>query len=151
MNVILVGLGGAIGAVLRFLLSNDSSYPVLVILTINVAGALLLGVVSAMVSGQIRLLVGTGMLGGFTTYSALAVDTVELLQENVAWGLAYAVGSVMLGVGAAWLGLRVGQLAVGRRSRAGGTPSAKRPPVDSRPAIASRPSDGSLSSLEADS
>ena len=116
MNVILVGLGGAIGAALKFFLSNGATYPVLVILAINVAGAFALGVVSSMVSGQARLFVGTGMLGGFTTYSALAVDTVELLQDNAAWGLAYAVGSVVLGVGAAWLGLKAGRVGAERRT-----------------------------------
>lgn len=114
--MILVGLGGAIGAALRFFLSNEATYPVLVILAINVAGAFALGVVSSMVSGQARLFVGTGMLGGFTTYSALAVDTVELLQDNALWGLAYAVGSVVLGVGAAWLGLKAGRVDVERRA-----------------------------------
>ncbi len=149
--MILVGLGGAIGAALRFLLSNDAGYPFLIIFAINVAGAFALGVASALTSGHVRRFLGTGMLGGFTTYSALAVDTVELLQDNVAWGLSYAVGSVVLGVGAAWLGLKVGPLAASRRSPAGQGSPAKRPAVASQPAEGRRPAEGRHSSREGES
>ncbi|WP_197555014.1 fluoride efflux transporter FluC [Trueperella pecoris] len=82
MNALLVGLGGAIGAVLRHLLTLGSVHPVAVIFGINIAGAFLLGLLAATVSGKPRLFLGTGILGGFTTYSALAVDTVRLLHDD---------------------------------------------------------------------
>jgi fluoride exporter len=60
--------------------------------------------------------VGTGFLGGFTTYSALAVDTVQLLRfGEVALATAYAFGTLLLGATATWLGIVVGRA---RRSRA---------------------------------
>ena len=53
---------------------------------------------------------GTGVLGGFTTYSTLAVETVgRLAPESVLIGVAYALGSVVLGVSAAAVGYRLAQ------------------------------------------
>ncbi len=85
---------------------------------INLLGALLLGLLlEALVrSGPdaggrrvIRLLLGTGLLGGFTTYSALATDSAVLLQGgNVSMALVYALGTVVLGGGATWLGIVLG-------------------------------------------
>ncbi len=55
-----------------------------------------------------RLFAGTGVLGGFTTYSALAVDTALLLDDRPIVGLAYAVGTLVLGAGAGLAGMAVG-------------------------------------------
>nr|WP_241732239.1 CrcB family protein [Galbitalea soli] len=89
-----------------------------VIVGINLLGALALGVLlEALVrSGPdegrrraIRLFVGTGVLGGFTTYSTLAVTTAGLLGEGrAAVGLGYALGSVILGALATTLGIVIG-------------------------------------------
>ncbi|MGJ6979609.1 fluoride efflux transporter FluC [Aestuariimicrobium soli] len=55
-----------------------------------------------------RLLAGTGFLGGFTTYSSLAVETADLLaQGRGAMGLGIGIGTVVMGVVAAWLGVVV--------------------------------------------
>ncbi|UWF78570.1 CrcB family protein [Microbacterium sp. EF45047] len=79
------------------------------VLVANVLGALLLGVVTARVPAEeMRLLFGTGVLGGFTTYSALAVGTVELWTSAPLLAVSYAVGSVALGLAAAAAGLRLG-------------------------------------------
>lgn len=77
---------------------------------INVTGSLLLGLlVEALAGGDdsgwrrsIRLGIGTGVLGGFTTYSTFSVETVEMLRSGQ-WllGLGYAVGSVLIGVAVA--------------------------------------------------
>lgn len=88
---------------------------------INVGGAFLLGFLLDLLarlgsdSGRrrvLRLFAGTGVLGGFTTYSALATDTARLTSENLpVAGLGYALVSVVLGVSAAaggmWCAARV--------------------------------------------
>lgn len=113
----LVALGGAIGTGVRALLAevfpprDGVSW---VILAINVVGAFCLGLLLESLAHRgpdvgrrrsVRLFVGTGVLGGFTTYSTLADDTARLLDVG-RWGAGsgYALLSVMLGLFAAVLG-----------------------------------------------
>ena len=118
-SVTLIWVGGSCGTALRYLL-GQAGLPgsgLAVILVVNVAGSLLLaGLTERLGSGaeggrrRLRLLLGPGFLGGFTTYSALAVDTV-LLASGSAPGraAAYALGSVVLGVLAAVAGRQLGR------------------------------------------
>ena len=122
----LVFLGGAAGTALREALSlllppvalaSGPSLP-LTTVGINLLGALLLGVLLEALVRQgvdtggrrtLRLLLGTGLLGGFTTYSALATDSALLLhggELGAAVGL--ALGTVLLGGAATWLGIVIG-------------------------------------------
>ena len=119
-SLALVALGGAIGTLSRFgvneALPADGLFP-LATFSVNIAGSFALGVLVAATvtrrTGSLRLLLGTGFLGGFTTYSALAVETDTLLRgDHVALGIAYAVGSVIAGLVAALAGI-----AAGSRSR----------------------------------
>ncbi|GEP27142.1 CrcB family protein [Cryobacterium levicorallinum] len=116
----LVFLGGTAGTALREALSlvlPDGRLP-LTTLGINLLGALLLGLLlEALVrSGydaggrrSLRLLLGTGLLGGFTTYSALATDSALLLHGGeVGLALTYALGTVLLGGVATGLGIVLG-------------------------------------------
>ncbi|MDP6906254.1 MAG: fluoride efflux transporter CrcB [Candidatus Thalassarchaeaceae archaeon] len=80
----LVAIGGAIGAVLRYLvgewLPNDFPWGTL---TVNLIGSLLLGmIVGLSVSEEMALLLGTGLMGAFTTMSAYSVDIVKLFDEG---------------------------------------------------------------------
>lgn len=114
----MVALGGAIGTGAREAISLAvppiGGVPV-AILGINVVGAFLLGLLleSLLRRGpddgrrrDLRLFLGTGVLGGFTTYSALAADSsVLLIEGNALVGALYAVGSVVLGVLASWGGI----------------------------------------------
>jgi CrcB protein len=108
-NIALVAVGGAVGTGLRFGLSLlvplQHGLPV-AIFVVNVIGAFVLGLLLELLadtgldigwSRRIRLGVGTGLLGGFTTYSALAADTVTLgfLHPGLAAG--YGLGTVVLG------------------------------------------------------
>lgn len=91
-----------------------------VIFAINLAGAFLLGfLLDALVRRgpdhgrrrTLRLLLGTGFMGGFTTYSALATDTASLLSAGaVGTGIGYSVGTVILGGIATWAGILVATL-----------------------------------------
>lgn len=103
MIPLLVACGGALGASMRFLLGHllDERLPLGTLLA-NVTGSFLLGLLAASsLSGEAWALLGTGFCGAFTTYSALAVKSVELGRAT---GTAYALGTVVLAVGAACLG-----------------------------------------------
>ena len=116
----LIALGGAVGTTLRYLISN--AIPAVDglrtgIFVVNVSGAFLIGVLieSLALRGDdtgrrrhLRLLLGTGVLGGYTTYSALALDAASLLDVNrVLVSIGYGVATVVAGGLATWLGIRL--------------------------------------------
>jgi CrcB protein len=108
----LVAAGGAVGTAARLalgLLLPDAG--VLPVLLANVVGAFLIGILTARLpkATELRLLLGTGALGGFTTYSAFMTGTVGLWTDAPLLAVAYALGSLVLGLGAAVLGLRLGR------------------------------------------
>ena len=107
----LAAAGGAIGTAGRLALGTLIADGPAAVLVANLAGSLLLGVLAARLpaSSDTRVFVGTGMLGGFTTYSALAVGTVELGAHVPVLGVGYALLSVLLGLAAAAAGLRLGR------------------------------------------
>ena len=125
-NILLVFAGGAIGTAVRYslgaILPVDAGLPVT--LVINVTGALLLGVLTGWVgsrtdrtSHDLLTFLGTGVLGGYTTYGMFAVDTDGLLDTaRFADGMLYGAATVLLGVVAALGGLAVGARIAGRRS-----------------------------------
>ncbi|WP_299723234.1 fluoride efflux transporter CrcB [uncultured Tateyamaria sp.] len=112
----LVALGGAIGASLRWLTGvamlralGQTDFP-LAIISVNVIGSFLMGVfvVAAAQKGLTHLspLVMTGILGGFTTFSAFSLETMTLIERGqVASASLYILLSVGLSVGALALGL----------------------------------------------
>ncbi|MDX6232024.1 MAG: fluoride exporter [Nocardioidaceae bacterium] len=113
----LVAVGGAAGTLTRHgiaeALDADRLFPLATFL-VNVTGSFALGALLAALlvrdhsapANRLRLLLGTGFLGGYTTYSALAVETDTLLRgDHVALGLTYAAGSVVAGVLAAYAGV----------------------------------------------
>ena len=121
-DVLFVAAGGAIGAALRYVVGlsitarTGESFPWHT-LAINLVGAFLIGVLLAlpwtgMDSGASwRLFLVTGILGGFTTFSTLSHESVELVAQGRAFaGLANMFGSGALGLGLAWLGLMTGRL-----------------------------------------
>lgn len=114
--LILIGSGGFAGSILRYIISMGvqnkflSSFPYGT-LSVNVIGSFLIGVVYALVergnlSPEARIFLATGLLGGFTTFSAFSLDALNLLQEGL-WfeGTAYIISSVLLGIAFAFLGL----------------------------------------------
>ena len=116
--VALLGLAGGLGAATRFAFAEwatkrwQASFP-LATLLINVTGAFALGLLTtaASASAEMRLLLGTGFLGGYTTFSTLSYDSHSLFrsgQTRAAW--LNTLGSVALGVVAAALGLLCGAL-----------------------------------------
>lgn len=111
----LAGLGGMIGTAARLslgMLITDAAGAVLVA---NLTGALLLGILTARLhTSDLRVFLGTGMLGGFTTYSAFAVDGIALWAASPLWAVGYVAISLIGGLLAAILGLRLGGSSVRR-------------------------------------
>lgn len=112
----LAAAGGMVGTAARLGLGMLIADAPAAVLVANLAGALLLGILTARLpASDLRILLGTGLLGGFTTYSAFAVDSVELWAATPALAVGYVVFSLASGLLAAWAGLRIGG-ASGRRS-----------------------------------
>jgi CrcB protein len=110
----LVILGGALGVAGRaaLVLPVPPDAVVLATLAVNVVGSGLLGVVIGWLgsgSPALRAFLGTGILGGFTTYSAFTVQLARLLDGQAPMALAAAVASLLLGVVAALAGLHIGR------------------------------------------
>lgn len=118
-EILIVGVGSFTGGALRYILSVGLSklgrlwaFPI-GIMVINILGCFLIGVLygyfksKATTDPVLPLLLMTGVLGGFTTFSTFSFETVQLLQQNE-WLKAafYVVGSVGLGVAACYLGMR---------------------------------------------
>ncbi|KUG52389.1 MULTISPECIES: fluoride efflux transporter CrcB [Kocuria] len=114
-----IAAAGGVGAVCRFVLDglltslSEADFPWPTVL-INITGSLLLGLVTGFaVSGLLpeawRLVLGTGFLGGYTTFSTASVDTVRLLQQQRwAAGMVHGLGTLVIAVGAAGFGLGLG-------------------------------------------
>lgn len=130
-SVALVFLGGCFGAGVREALTVivPAAGPIPTpILIANLLGAFLLGLLlEALIrstsrgAARARLLLGTGVLGGFTTYSALALAVAELVIEGQQWiALAYGAGTVIVGALATWAGIAAGAALRSGTSRRGG-------------------------------
>ena len=122
-NLLFVGAGGFAGAVARYLLGGWILHHTLAqkfpwsTFGINVLGCLIIGLLSGLIerldwfAPQMRLLLLTGLLGGFTTFSAFGLETVHLLRRGEPWiAVVYATASVVVCVAAVWIGLRLVEL-----------------------------------------
>lgn len=108
MTPLLVALGAAVGAPLRYLAGSrlDGRWNAGT-LTVNLLGSLLLGWLSALaLGGHATALLGTGFCGGFTTYSSFAVKTTEMGRTG---GLLYAAATVAGALLLATAGFALGQ------------------------------------------
>lgn len=116
--VLIVAVGGSLGTAARYLLTTtvhpQAGWPVATLLE-NVVGAFLLGVLLETLVRRgdetpgvrrVRLGVGTGFLGGFTTFSSLAIETERLLADGaVGTAVGYVSASLVLGFGACLAGV----------------------------------------------
>jgi len=122
-KIVLVLLGGAFGTGLRYFLSifiyssvKEPTFPY-ANLVINVSGSFLIGVLAELFDSRIlvapvaRVALLTGVLGGYTTFSSFAFETVSLLRDGEFWLATLNVSlSIVLGLAAVWLGMRLAQL-----------------------------------------
>lgn len=116
-NLLLVGLGGFLGSAARYAvtgwatqLTQASRFPVGTAV-VNISGCFLIGLLAGiaehahLMSATTRLFLLTGVLGGFTTYSAFAYETYFLARRDLAAAAAGNVAlQVVLGLGAVWVG-----------------------------------------------
>lgn len=120
---LLVALGGALGSLLRYGLGawvqalTGPSFPYSTLL-INALGSFLIGVVIRLslegaLSGEGRLFLAVGVLGGFTTFSTFSYETLALIQDGEVWrAFLYVFFSVFLGLFLVLLGYRLGGVLV---------------------------------------
>lgn len=132
-ELFLVASGGAVGSALRYAVSGAAerlfasavgsgaasiaSFPAGTLM-VNVTGSLLIGLVAGLsesrelLSAEVRLLLVTGVLGGYTTFSAFSLETLLLLRAGqMATALTSVALQVLLGVAAAFAGFTVGMVA----------------------------------------
>ena len=117
LNIILAGVGGFIGAVLRYLISgyvqnltHSVAFPHGT-LVVNVSGCFLIGILShlfesyAGFTSEIRFLLMVGLLGSFTTYSTFGNETINLLQDQRFFLALMNIGThIILGLSAVLIG-----------------------------------------------
>lgn len=117
VQVLMVATGGAAGAVTRFLLGiglasfMPGPWPTF---TVNLIGSFFIGLLIGVLAGSDwfeswgRFLLVTGLLGGFTTYSAFAMDAVVLMSDG-RWlsAMTYVIATTVGCVLAAWVGIRI--------------------------------------------
>jgi fluoride exporter len=122
-NILLVGLGGFIGSIMRYLLSGYVQQSVKVVdfplgtLAVNVIGCFVIGFLAqlaeqrGMFTNESRAFVFIGVLGGFTTFSSFGNETLDLARNgNAMSAFANVAASVIIGLFAVWLGRVVSTL-----------------------------------------
>ena len=120
-GVMIVAFGSAIGGALRAILVAvtatriTASFP-LGVLLVNVIGSFVFGVAirygvqTGTMSDSTRMLITTGLCGGFTTFSAFSMDIVDGLEQGRSTMVTtYVLASLVLGVGALLIGMNVGR------------------------------------------
>ncbi|MBB6599550.1 fluoride efflux transporter CrcB [Luteimonas sp. MC1825] len=119
-GILLVGFGGFLGAIARYKLGGlvlhltaQERFPYSTF-AVNVFGCLVVGILARLAERHdafgpdARLFLFTGLLGGFTTFSAFGLEAMYLVRRGeLATAALYAGGSVVLGIAAVWLGLRL--------------------------------------------
>ena len=117
-TVLLVFLGAGLGAVLRFALAawvstkNSSSFP-LGTLLVNITGSLVIGIVMAAIlaknpNSDLKYFLVTGLLGGYTTFSAFAYETITLFEKQQPMSaISYIIASNIGCLGSCWLSMLV--------------------------------------------
>lgn len=119
-NLLLVGIGGFIGSVLRYLASGwvqqitrSVEFPYGT-LAVNLVGCFIIGVLAQLAdargvfTGETRAFVFIGVLGGFTTFSSFGNETMNLLRDGETLpAFANVSAHIVLGLGAVWLGRTV--------------------------------------------
>lgn len=116
-SYLLVGLGGALGAIARFgaqswVGSLSNGFPTATFL-INILGSAAMGVLIGVLArttpqyqNEIRLFVAVGLFGGFTTFSSFSLDAITLIERgDILLAAIYIVGSVLLSLAGLWMGM----------------------------------------------
>lgn len=118
MSFLLVALGAAVGAPLRYMVDravqarHDSLFP-WGTFAVNVTGSLILGVLiggADAVPSTLATLLGTGFCGTLTTYSTFGFETIRLIEDRAGfYALTNAAASIVAGLGAAFIGIVIAE------------------------------------------
>ena len=118
-NFLLVGFGGMIGSMLRYLFTvviRPASFPYATF-AVNIIGCLVIGLIIGLSiregpgNDRLKLFLATGVCGGFTTFSAFSLECIQLLeQQRYASTMVYISLSVILGLAATFAGLQLAKL-----------------------------------------
>jgi fluoride exporter len=123
LNILFVGLGGALGSIARYLVSSwvqtsakNINFP-FGTLTVNLVGCFVIGFLAQLAeargvfTSESRAFVFIGILGGFTTFSSFGNETLNLARSGEMWNALANVGmNVVIGLFAVWLGRTVAYL-----------------------------------------
>lgn len=117
MNIIIAGIGGTIGALLRYLIGKifkrftEKDHPIST-LFVNILGCFLIGYLSPKnLSNENRLFLITGFLGGFTTYSTFMLETTRYIRKDKHFkAILYIISSLFLGIIAGILGISIAKI-----------------------------------------
>ena len=113
MNILLIGLGGFLGAISRYLLNEavikyiPTNFPI-GILIVNILGCLVIGLVlgnSIMSKDNLYYFFAVGFLGSFTTMSAFSYQAVQLFNTNILIACSYIILTLMLTILATYIGI----------------------------------------------
>ncbi len=120
-NILAVGLGGLLGSILRYVSVRAIDQYLIKnfffgTLTVNIIGSFIVGIIAGValkradLSESTRLFMGVGFCGGFTTFSAFALENVNLINDKqIGTALSYIGASVILGVLAVLFGIWIGR------------------------------------------
>ncbi|AOT68992.1 fluoride efflux transporter CrcB [Geosporobacter ferrireducens] len=124
LKILILGLGGFLGSNFRFWLSDwacrhfqeNLPYGTLIV---NILGSFLLGIIMCYATESkdlvplIKLFLGTGMMGAFTTFSALSFETLEMLKKsNYRLAILNTTMNITLGIAAVWIGYEIAKIAI---------------------------------------
>ena len=117
ISILIVGLGGFIGASSRYFIANfvQGNIPKTVFpfgtIVVNLIGCLLIGFLVGylesknLLTENVKLFLIIGILGGFTTFSAFGIETLNLVNKgHLLFAFNYVTASVVLGLGSVWFG-----------------------------------------------
>jgi CrcB protein len=119
-NLVFIGVGGAVGAILRYLVDQIAIHnfgsTLLGTFAVNISGSFVLGVLVGLFYShpdwpvEIRLFLAIGILGSYTTFSTFSVATIQSLQSGqiLAAGISL-LGNIVIGLTVAYIGLMVGK------------------------------------------
>ena len=115
-NLVLVGLGSSIGGMLRYVISlciRHNNFPIHTFL-VNIFGSFCIGLIFAYVAKQephaetIKLFFATGICGGFTTFSAFSMESVQYIKlQQYGMAMLYIILSIMSCLSAVFIGVKV--------------------------------------------
>ena len=117
-----VAVGGAIGSMFRYGIGQLTTTllgttPVLATFAVNVSGSFLLGIFYTLcnerlvTSIELRVLIGVGLIGGYTTFSTFSFETIHLIESGESIkAITNILATLLFGIGAAYLGILMGKI-----------------------------------------